>query len=136
MYSHNRPLANAMVSPAELKTPGPSDVPVPAEQGDIREPPPSISRQKTFVVENGGILDRDTKKAILRLVMMEIGKTTTVVDAAGEEEIRPVVLENQTTGEVSVHLDNIENPDVVLHIYNIVSNRRASLNEPANSGKR
>jgi hypothetical protein len=100
--------------------------PVVADEGPAREPPPSAARQKTFVVENG---------AILRLVMMEVGKTVTVATAEGEE-VRPVILENQTTGEVSVHLDNIDNPDVILHIYNIVSNRRASLNEPANSSKR
>ena len=69
-------------------------------------------------------------------MMMEVGRTVTVTPADGGEEVRPVILENQTTGEVSVHLDNIDNPDVILHIYNIVSNRRASLNEPANSSKR
>ena len=109
--------------------------PVVADEGPAREPPPSAARQKTFVVENGAILDRDTKKAILRLVMMEVGKTVAVATAEGEE-VRPAILENQTTGEVSVHLDNIDNPDVILHIYNIVSNRRASLNEPANGSKR
>jgi hypothetical protein len=106
-----------------------------ADKGSSREPPPSASRQKTFVVENAAILDQDTKKAILRLVMMEVGKTNTVATAEGTE-VRPVILENRTTGAVSIHLDNIDNPDVILHIYNIVSNRRASLNEPANSSKR
>lgn len=88
------------------------------------------------MVENGGILDRDTKKAILRLVLMEVGSTATGFDTAGKVEVRPVILENRTSGEVSVHMDNIDNPDVVLHIYNIVSNRRAALNEPANGSKR
>jgi hypothetical protein len=103
-----------------------------ADEGPAREPPPSAARQKTFVVENGAILDRDTKKAILRLVMMEVGKTVATAEGEG---VRPVILENRTTGEVSVHLDNIDNLDVILHIYNIVSNRRASLNKPANSSK-
>jgi hypothetical protein len=107
--------------------------PVVADEGPAREPPPSAARQKTFAAENGAILDNDTKQAILRLVMMEVGKTVTTAEG---EEVRPVILENQTTGEVSVHLDNIDNPDVIRHIYNIVSNRRASLNEPANSSKR
>lgn len=97
--------------------------------------PPPIDRQKTYVVENGQILDLDTKKAILRLVMMEIGKTAVVEDSAGAVS-RPVVLEKQSTGEVSIHLDHIDNPEVILHIYNIVKNRRAQLDEPANSFKR
>ena len=105
------------------------------EIGLAREPPPSVSRQKSFIVENGGILDVDTKKAILRLVMMEIGKTVTVTAADGSKEERPVVLENRTTKEVSVNLDNVDSPEIILHIYNIVSNRRASLNEPANGSK-
>lgn len=117
----------------EAKTPAPrprgEDVPA-------RESPPSAFRQMTYVVENGGILDRDTKKAILRLVMMEVGKTVTATGPDGEEVTRRVILENRTTGEVSINLDNIDNPDVILHLYNIVSNRRTALNEPANSGKR
>lgn len=107
-----------------------------AESGPARESPPTTSRQKTFVVENGAILDPDTKRAILRIVMMEVGKTATATTADGKEEVRPIILENQTTRELSVHLDNIDNPDVLLHIYNIVNNRRASLNEPANVSKR
>lgn len=100
--------------------------------------PPTVARQKAFVVENGGILDRDTQKAILHLVMMEVGRTVTAAkDYYGKTpEVRPVVLENQTTGEVSINLDNINNPEVLLHIHNIVSNRRASLNKPANGVKR
>lgn len=108
--------------------------PVVADESPARKPP-TAARQKTFVVENGAILDRDTKKAILRLVLQEVGKAVTVATAEGEE-VHPVILENQTTGEVSVNLDNINNPDVIVHIYNIVSNRRAALNEPADSSKR
>jgi len=104
--------------------------------GTPREPAPSVNRQKTFIVENSEILDRETKKAILRLVMMEIGKTTNIVGDDGETSVVSVVLENQTTGEVSVNLDLIDNSDLVLHIYNIVSNRRALLNEPAHGAKR
>lgn len=93
--------------------------------------PPSKFRQKTFIAENGGILDDKAKKAILRLVMMEVGKAVTVRDEDGNaEEVRPVVLEQGATGEVSIHLDNIDNEEVLLHIYNIVANRRATLSEP------
>ncbi len=83
--------------------------------------PPPPARQKSFICENAGILDLETKRAILRLVMMEIGA------ARGP---RPVVLEQGAAKEVSLDLDNIENPEVVLQLYNIVSHRRASLNEP------
>lgn len=134
----------------EAKTPASASVRSDDKVAPARGPPPSAARQKTYVVENGGILDFDTKKAILRLVMMEVGRTVTATTSGpdgeevgrpvtgpdGEEVTRPVILVNQTTREVSVHLDNIDNPDVILHIYNIVSNRRATLNEPANSGKR
>ena len=111
----------------------------PAASG--RAPPPPVSRQRTYIVENAGILDDDTKKAVLRLVMMEVGQIAdtggkAIVGPDGEKATRTVVLENGTTGEVSIHLDHIDDEDVILHIYNIVSNRRASLNEPANVGKR
>ncbi|GFR88932.1 hypothetical protein ElyMa_002530000 [Elysia marginata] len=108
----------------------------PLDRGDVRGLPPSVSRQKTYVVENGGILDHDTKKAVLRIVMMEVGTEVTSSEPGGKKTSRPVVLENQTTGEVSIHLDNIDNPDVINHIYNIVNTRRASLDEPANCSKR
>jgi hypothetical protein len=97
-----------------------------------RRGPPPPSRQKSYIVENAGILDPDTKKTILRIVMMEVGKFG---GARASQTPRPVVLENGTTGEISIHLDHIDNAEVVLHIYNIVSNRRAALNEPAHAGK-
>ena len=64
--------------------------PVIADEGPAREPPPSAARQKAFIIENGAILDRDTKKAILRLVIMEVGMTATFATAEGEE-VRPVI---------------------------------------------
>lgn len=97
---------------------------------------PPTSRQKTFIVENADILDVDTKKAILRIVMMEVGKEVTVGGVDGRAaQTNPVVLENRTTREVSINLDSIDTPEVIHHIYNIVSNRRALLNEPAHGGK-
>lgn len=88
--------------------------------------PPSETRQKTFVVENAEILDNETQLTILRLVMMEVGRGS----GAG-----PVVLEHGATGLVSINLDNIPNPDVIRHIYNIVRVRRAALDEPAHCGR-
>ncbi len=83
--------------------------------------PPPPARQKSFICENAGILDLETKRAILRLVMMEAGSA---------RDRRPVVLEQGAAKEVSIDLDVIENLEVVLQLYNIVSHRRASLNEP------
>ena len=106
-----------------------------AAENDPSEAPargaPPLGRQKSFIVENAGILDCETKKAILRLVMMEIGRVAPGGgDGGGEPEARPVVLEQGATKEVSIDLDNIDNPEVVLQLYNIVNNRRASLMEP------
>jgi hypothetical protein len=92
---------------------------------------PSLFRQKTFIVENAGILDFEARREILHLVMMEIGRAASAPGADA-----PVILENLTTGAVSINLDNIEAPELVLHIYNIVRNRRAALNEPAGPPKR
>ena len=99
-------------------------------------PPPPISRQKTFIVENADILDTDIKKAILRITIMEVGREVVVKGSDGEiVQTKPVIMENVTTREVSINLDNIDKPEVVLHIYNIISNRRVSLNEPVHGGK-
>ena len=93
---------------------------------------PSLSRQKSYIIENESILDHNTKIAILGIVIMEVGPTT----MANDEKIsHPIILENQTTKEVSINLDNIDNVEVIRHIYNIVSNRRALLSEPANYTK-
>lgn len=102
-------------------------------QQNERPPPPSIDRQKEFIVENADNLDINTKKAILRVVMLEVGETGEVTDteSASGKRVVPVVLENKASQEVSISLNNIENAEVILHIYNIVYNRRAALNEPA-----
>jgi hypothetical protein len=89
---------------------------------------PSLSRQKSFIIENTEILDRDTKLTILRLIMLEIGPS-----ALGSA--RAVILEHGATREISINLDNVDNEEVILQIYNIVSIRRASLNEPRTTGK-
>jgi len=82
---------------------------------------PSLPRQKTFIVENGELLDNQIRRAILRLVVMEVG--------------RQVVMENEKTGMLSVDLDRVAEHEggreVVRHIYNMVLNRRAALDRPA-----
>ncbi len=104
----------------------------------VRNPLPSLSRQKTYIVENADILDMDTKKAILCTVMMEVGKERAIRDNVNKEgtapsggETVPIVSENLTARELSINLDNIESAEVILHIYNSVYNRRAALDEPA-----
>lgn len=80
---------------------------------------PSLSKQKTFIAENAGILNRETKIAILRIVMQEVeGKA---------------VMENSGTKEVDIDLDACaeSNEDVIHHIYNMVKARLDSLNQPA-----
>lgn len=91
--------------------------------------PPPFGRQKSFIVENSALLDRESKKAILSLIMMEIG----LRPGGGCAEARPVILENRVTGEVTIDLDGIESSEVILRLYNIVNGRRAVLNEPARS---
>jgi hypothetical protein len=80
---------------------------------------PSIGQQKTFIIENAGILNRETKLAILAIVMMEIGPG--------------VIMETGGTREIDVDLDavTLANEEVIAHIYNIVLTRREALNQPA-----
>ena len=81
---------------------------------------PSISQQKAFIVENAGILNRETKLAILSIVMMEIGPGG-------------VIMETGAAKEVDIDLDAAAaiNEDVIAHIYNIVLTRREALSQPA-----
>ena len=90
---------------------------------------PPASRQKAFIVENVDILDRETRKSILSLVMMEIGRSTAITQKDGTQKKLPVVLEG-SLHSVSINLDNIHNSEVISHIYNIVNNRRISLCQP------
>jgi len=83
---------------------------------------PSIGRQKSFIVEHAGILNRETKLAILSIVMMEIGPT--------------VVMETGGSREVDIDLDATAsaNEEVLGHIYNIVRARLETLSQPARAG--
>ena len=80
---------------------------------------PSLSKQKQFIVEHANILNRETKLAILSIVMMEIGPAA--------------IMETGAAKEVDINLDAMQGPnaDIVTQIYNIVLMRRKSLSLPA-----
>lgn len=80
---------------------------------------PSTGQQKTFIIENADILNRETKLAILSITMMEIGAS--------------VLMETGGAKEVDIDLDAVAmaNEDVLRHIYNIVATRREALSRPA-----
>jgi hypothetical protein len=89
-------------------------------------PLPGLATQKRFIVANGELVDPETARAILRTVREDLGEEAAVTGA------RPVLVER--TGRapgVFVHLDRIDSPALVAHIYNIVRRRRRALNEPA-----
>ena len=79
----------------------------------------SIGQQKSFIIENATILNRETKLAILSIVMMEIGPS--------------VIMEAGGSREVDIDLDAVasSNEEVLAHIYNIVQTRRSALSRPA-----
>jgi len=83
---------------------------------------PSTSRQKSFIVENSGILNLAAKRSILSIVMMEIGPS--------------VVLESGGAQETNIDLDAVgdTNEEVLAHIYNIAWARLQAMNQPARAG--
>ena len=85
--------------------------------------PASIGQQKSYIIENATILNRETKLAILSIVMMEIGPT--------------VIMEAGGSREVDIDLDAVaeSNEEVLAHIYNIVQTRRAALSRPAGTAR-
>lgn len=91
---------------------------------------PSLSRQKSTIAESGDILNHDTRVTILRIVMMEVGESAMIEGPDGPVKV-PVVLKNQSSREVSINVDNIPNEEVIAQLYNLVTNRRAALSEPA-----
>jgi hypothetical protein len=86
--------------------------------------PPSMAQQKSFIVENAGILNRETRLAILAIVMMEVGPG--------------VVKEVGSAREVDIDLDAVAaaNVEVLAHVYNIVLTRREALSQPAGTPPR
>lgn len=85
--------------------------------------------QKTFIIENASILNKETKIAILSIVMMEIGSSV-VMETGGLKETGGAT-------EVDVDLDAVSetNIDVLAHIYNIVATRRNTLSQPAGAAR-
>ena len=93
---------------------------------------PTAERQKTFITDNMGVLDPNSIKTILRIVMMEVGPMKMEIrDGVEVPTGRRVVYESPRKKGVSILLDNIDNPEVIQHIYNIIANRRAMLDKPA-----
>jgi hypothetical protein len=78
----------------------------------------SLDAKKTFIVENAGLLNAEVQRAILRLVIQEVGSD--------------VVFEAGGARAVDVDLDAVAaaNPDVLTHIFNIVRTRREVLCTP------
>lgn len=89
---------------------------------------PSFSQQKSFIIDNVAVLNKETKVAILSIVMMEIGAVST--SEAGDAH--PVVFESGPR-DLDIDLDTVGsvNPEVIAHIYNIVYARRKALSQPA-----
>ena len=89
---------------------------------------PSIDQQKTFIIQNSGILNRDTQLIILSLVMMEVGATVSTPTG-----VRNIIMATGGGREVDIDLDAIAeaNGEVLSHIYNIVHTRREALSIPA-----
>ncbi len=77
-----------------------------------------MGRQKSFIIENAGILNRETKLAILSIVMMEIGASA-VIEAGGAREV-----------DIDLDVVSNVNEEVITHIYNIVLARREALSQP------
>ena len=84
---------------------------------------PCIAKQKKDIIGSAGILNRETKLAILNLVMMEIGPEA-IMNSGG-------------SNSVDINLDTIEilNKDIICHIYNIIKARIAALSVPAKINK-
>jgi hypothetical protein len=85
---------------------------------------PSVGRQKAFIVENAGVLDRKTKLEILAIVMMEVGPTAVTETGGADRE------------EVNIDLSAVAaaNAEVLGHLYNIVQARLRLLSQPARLG--
>ena len=84
---------------------------------------PCVSKQKKVIIESAGILNRETKLAILNLVMMDIGANA-IMNSGG-------------SNTVDINLDTIENinKEIIWHIYNIIKARIAALSVPVKGTK-
>lgn len=74
---------------------------------------------KKYIIDNKGLLNRETMLSIQRIVMMEVSDES-------------VISESGVNKEINIDLDKVGtiNPDVIIHIYNIVHARREALDNP------
>lgn len=88
----------------------------------------SMQSQKTFIIENSAILNRETKIAILSVVMMEVGPSA-VMQRLGAKDVE--------INEVDIDLDicskHKDGADIIQQIFNIVNGRLNILKQPAGS---
>lgn len=85
-----------------------------AEVAEQKAPLPSISRQKSFIVDNAGILDKQSKREILSVVI---------------NEAEPG-LAMESAGWTDINLDGCPK-ECIERIYNLVKSRLDALNRPA-----
>lgn len=97
--------------PACITTPSKNEV---RATPSVAAATPSITKQKSFIMENANNLNDATKKSILHIVMQEIG--------------RKAIMGNNEN-HVDINLDACSD-DVVNHVYNMVKARMDSLNQP------
>jgi len=107
-----------------------------SQAGDRGGRKPTRDYQSDYIVDNAFTLDSKAKKAILDLVMMEVIRPDSEAEEGADSDSGQafddvVLLCNQKGVEIvdGIQLDNINNPKVIEHIYNIVRNRRESLDE-------
>jgi hypothetical protein len=83
---------------------------------------PSVSRQKSYIIENSPHLGHKTRIVILSIIMMEVGKKVVVVTGPASEP--------------NINLDDLAdvNPDALAQIYGIVRAHVDALNRPAVAG--
>jgi len=80
---------------------------------------PSLFKQKNFITENASLLNSESKKAILSIVLLEIGDE--------------VIMKSMNKNNIDINLDLVEDKNklTITHIYNIVSARIENLKNPA-----
>jgi hypothetical protein len=111
--------------------PAAEDEPEHSAKKESKAAQPSMQRQKTFIIEHASMLNKETKVAILSVVMMEVGEIAVMQRLKGA---------GTSTDEVDIDLDACSSaereglligPDVINQIYNIVKARIDSLSQPA-----
>jgi hypothetical protein len=95
--------------------------------------PPSLLRQKQYIIDNADHLSERIRMTIFKLVMQEVGST---YENKKENRTDYVVMDHKGSKMVSINLDVIPDPGIITHIYNIVKRHIAVMNEPAQSGSR